>query len=191
MRTPTTPEGHPLASASRRSARRRPDRRAYTHSDRREPDAQRCRTDAEQPAATARRGAYPSASPGMYGRADNAELDADPRCLRSSELHGEGADPDSLTHPHMRDSEFGGCILIPNLHGHALRPRSHDPAPRVRWRPRYRLFTAIHVRAECCFAQMRIGVYIDGFNLYYGARGLCGRSTPGWRWLNLRSLAAT
>lgn len=37
---------------------------------------------------------------------------------------------------------------------------------------------------------MRIGVYIDGFNLYYGARGLCGRGTPGWRWLDLRGLAA-
>lgn len=36
---------------------------------------------------------------------------------------------------------------------------------------------------------MRIGVYVDGFNLYYGARGLCGRGTPGWRWLDLRSLA--
>jgi hypothetical protein len=37
---------------------------------------------------------------------------------------------------------------------------------------------------------MRVGVYVDGFNLYYGARGLCGRGTPGWRWLDLRSLAA-
>ena len=37
---------------------------------------------------------------------------------------------------------------------------------------------------------MRIGVYIDGFNLYYGARGICGRGTPGWRWLDLRALAA-
>lgn len=37
---------------------------------------------------------------------------------------------------------------------------------------------------------MRIGVYIDGFNLYYGARGMCGRGTPGWRWLDLRALAA-
>jgi hypothetical protein len=36
---------------------------------------------------------------------------------------------------------------------------------------------------------VRIGVYIDGFNLYYGARGLCGRGTPGWRWLDLRALA--
>lgn len=36
---------------------------------------------------------------------------------------------------------------------------------------------------------MRVGVYIDGFNLYYGARGLCGRSTPGWRWLDLRLLS--
>jgi hypothetical protein len=31
---------------------------------------------------------------------------------------------------------------------------------------------------------------VDGFNLYYGARGLCGRGTRGWRWLDLRSLAA-
>jgi len=32
-------------------------------------------------------------------------------------------------------------------------------------------------------------VYIDGFNLYYGARGLCGRGTTGWRWLDLRALS--
>lgn len=38
---------------------------------------------------------------------------------------------------------------------------------------------------------MRVGVYIDGFNLYYGARGLCGRGTAGWRWLDLRGLAST
>lgn len=36
---------------------------------------------------------------------------------------------------------------------------------------------------------MRVGVYIDGYNLYYGARGICGRSTPGWRWLDLRAMA--
>lgn len=36
---------------------------------------------------------------------------------------------------------------------------------------------------------MRVGVYVDGFNLYYGGRGLCGRSTPGWRWLDLRALS--
>ncbi|MEV4618152.1 hypothetical protein AB0J74_05450 [Asanoa sp. NPDC049573] len=36
---------------------------------------------------------------------------------------------------------------------------------------------------------MRIGVYVDGYNLYYGARGLCGRGTPGWRWLDIRALA--
>lgn len=38
---------------------------------------------------------------------------------------------------------------------------------------------------------MRIGVYVDGFNLYYGARGCCGKSTPGWRWLDIRALAET
>lgn len=37
---------------------------------------------------------------------------------------------------------------------------------------------------------MRVGVYVDGFNLYYGGRGMCGRSTAGWRWLDVRSLAA-
>ncbi len=34
-----------------------------------------------------------------------------------------------------------------------------------------------------------MGVYIDGFNLYYGARGLCGRGTTGWRWLDVRNLS--
>lgn len=37
---------------------------------------------------------------------------------------------------------------------------------------------------------MRVGVYIDGFNLYYGGRGLCGKGTPGWRWLDVRALSA-
>jgi hypothetical protein len=32
-------------------------------------------------------------------------------------------------------------------------------------------------------------VYVDGYNLYYGARGLCGRGTPGWRWLDIRALS--
>lgn len=36
---------------------------------------------------------------------------------------------------------------------------------------------------------MRVGVYIDGFNLYHGGRENCGRGTSGWRWLDLRSLA--
>jgi uncharacterized LabA/DUF88 family protein len=36
---------------------------------------------------------------------------------------------------------------------------------------------------------MRVGVYVDGYNLYYGARAMCGRSTPGWRWLDLMSLS--
>jgi uncharacterized LabA/DUF88 family protein len=38
---------------------------------------------------------------------------------------------------------------------------------------------------------VRIGVYVDGFNLYYGARNACGKSTPGWRWLDIRGLAQT
>ena len=38
---------------------------------------------------------------------------------------------------------------------------------------------------------MRVGVYVDGFNLYYGARAMCGRGTPGWRWLDIGGLAQT
>lgn len=37
----------------------------------------------------------------------------------------------------------------------------------------------------------RVGVYIDAYNLYYGARRVCGRSTSGWRWLDLRALATS
>lgn len=36
---------------------------------------------------------------------------------------------------------------------------------------------------------MRVGVYVDGFNLYYGGRDSCGRGTAGWRWLDIRSLS--
>lgn len=37
---------------------------------------------------------------------------------------------------------------------------------------------------------MRVGVYVDGYNLYYGGRGLQGGSgVAGWKWLDLRSLA--
>lgn len=39
---------------------------------------------------------------------------------------------------------------------------------------------------------MRVGVYIDGYNLYYGGRSIMGGSgLPGWRWLNLRQLSDT
>jgi hypothetical protein len=36
---------------------------------------------------------------------------------------------------------------------------------------------------------MRVGVYVDGYNLYYGGRKQCGRGTAGWRWLDVRALA--
>lgn len=37
---------------------------------------------------------------------------------------------------------------------------------------------------------MRVGVYIDGFTLYYGGKFLCrANGTAGWRWLDLRALA--
>lgn len=37
---------------------------------------------------------------------------------------------------------------------------------------------------------MRIGVYVDGYNLYYGARKQCGRSVEGWRWLDIRGVVS-
>jgi hypothetical protein len=37
---------------------------------------------------------------------------------------------------------------------------------------------------------MRVTVLVDAYNLYYAGRKLCGRGAPGWRWLNVRSLAA-
>src|SRR5688572_27721454 len=37
---------------------------------------------------------------------------------------------------------------------------------------------------------MRVGVYVDGFNLYYGAKGLCGSSGRQWKWLDVRGLAS-
>lgn len=38
---------------------------------------------------------------------------------------------------------------------------------------------------------MRVGVYIDGFNVYYGARSRFGRGTAGWRWLDLAALSSS
>jgi uncharacterized LabA/DUF88 family protein len=37
---------------------------------------------------------------------------------------------------------------------------------------------------------MKVGVYVDAYNLYYGGRGHCGRSSTGWRWLDIRALVA-
>ena len=38
--------------------------------------------------------------------------------------------------------------------------------------------------------QVRVGVYIDGFNLYYGSKFQCAGTPAGWRWLDLRGLSA-
>ncbi len=38
---------------------------------------------------------------------------------------------------------------------------------------------------------MRVGAYVDAYNLYYGMRAHCGRGTPGWRWPDIRGLLAT
>lgn len=37
---------------------------------------------------------------------------------------------------------------------------------------------------------MQVGVYIDGFNLYYGATSLFAQQTQGWKWIDLRALAS-
>lgn len=44
-------------------------------------------------------------------------------------------------------------------------------------------------RFRGCKQQTRVGVYVDAFNLYYGARGICGRGSPNWRWLDLVQLS--
>src|SRR5690625_680812 len=36
---------------------------------------------------------------------------------------------------------------------------------------------------------MNVGVYIDGYNLYYGGRRLCGKRDVSWKWLDVRSLS--
>src|SRR5260370_41202204 len=36
---------------------------------------------------------------------------------------------------------------------------------------------------------VRVTVLVDAYNLYYAGRKLCGRGVPGWRWLDIRSLA--
>ena len=38
---------------------------------------------------------------------------------------------------------------------------------------------------------MKVGVYVDAYNLYYGMRAHCGRGTSGWRWLDVRALAVS
>jgi len=38
-------------------------------------------------------------------------------------------------------------------------------------------------------APMRVGVYVDAFNLYYGARDWCRKTQSGWRWLDVVALA--
>jgi uncharacterized LabA/DUF88 family protein len=35
---------------------------------------------------------------------------------------------------------------------------------------------------------MRVGIYIDGYNLYYGGRHLVGGSGEHWKWLDVRAL---
>ncbi|CAL8973816.1 hypothetical protein CELL_01626 [Cellulomonas sp. T2.31MG-18] len=38
---------------------------------------------------------------------------------------------------------------------------------------------------------MRVGVYIDGYNLYYGTKRQCKTATSSWKWLDLRSLVTS
>lgn len=34
----------------------------------------------------------------------------------------------------------------------------------------------------------RVGVYIDGFNLYYGARAMCSSGAQAWKWIDVLAL---
>lgn len=38
---------------------------------------------------------------------------------------------------------------------------------------------------------MRVGVYVDGLNLFYANKRMFGSDKPGWRWLDIHALAAT
>ncbi|ASR33717.1 hypothetical protein BAY61_00505 [Prauserella marina] len=38
---------------------------------------------------------------------------------------------------------------------------------------------------------MRVGVYVDGYNLYYSGRRWFGRGTTGWKWLSPHALATS
>jgi hypothetical protein len=35
---------------------------------------------------------------------------------------------------------------------------------------------------------MRVGIYVDGYNLYYGGRHLAGSEPAHWKWLDVRGL---
>lgn len=35
---------------------------------------------------------------------------------------------------------------------------------------------------------LRVGVYVDGYNLYYGGRAHCGSGSLPWKWLDVRGL---
>jgi uncharacterized LabA/DUF88 family protein len=35
---------------------------------------------------------------------------------------------------------------------------------------------------------VRVGVYIDGFNLYFGGSAIVGAAVPGWKWLDMRAV---
>jgi hypothetical protein len=34
---------------------------------------------------------------------------------------------------------------------------------------------------------MKVGIYIDGFNVYYGGESIMGKGVAGWRWLDMRA----
>ena len=38
---------------------------------------------------------------------------------------------------------------------------------------------------------MRIGVYIDGYNLYYGAKKQCSTGVGPWKWIDIRALVTS
>lgn len=38
---------------------------------------------------------------------------------------------------------------------------------------------------------MRVGIYVDAFNVYYGVRGIVEPATAGWKWLDLVGLSQT
>jgi hypothetical protein len=60
--------------------------------------------------------------------------------------------------------------------------------------PAFRIFApsvGVLCGGDSVWRLMRVGVYVDAFNLYYGGRAHFGGEVARWRWLDLRALAST
>ena len=122
----------------------------------------------------------------------------DPRAA-SGVLQGamQAAPSGASTQPPLEEEEAVACYrqlgeLIDSIRLPSnRRPRNVLPRPgneRDRCTPKAGCWTDVGRTSRT--EVMRVGVYVDGFNLYFGGRSVNGRHTPGWRWLDVRSLCS-